>query len=110
MTAVATAVLRSILEDGLLDHCAQMGVYFKEKLQGLVDKYDFVKEVRGLGLIVGLELEVEGGPVVNSCLEKGFLINCTQDKILRFLPPLIVEQDEIDQMVDCLDDIFAGMG
>lgn len=110
VTAVATAVFRSILEDGVLDHCAQMGVYFKEKLEGLVDKYDFVKEVRGLGLIVGLELEVEGGPVVNSCLEKGFLINCTQDKILRFLPPLIVEQDEIDQMVDCLDDIFAGMG
>lgn len=109
VTAVATAVVKSILEDGILEHCVQMGSYFRERLQGLVDKYDFVKEVRGLGLIVGLELGVEGAPVVNSCLEKGFLINCTQDKILRFLPPLIVEKEQIDQMVDCLDGIFGEM-
>ncbi|RLB85602.1 MAG: acetylornithine transaminase [Deltaproteobacteria bacterium] len=109
VAAVASAVVTSLLEDGVIEHCAQMGAYFKERLQGLVDKYAFVKEVRGLGLIIGMELEVEGGSVVNSCLEQGFLINCTQDKVLRFLPPLIVDRDEIDQMVDCLDGIFAGM-
>ena len=109
VTAVASAVVKSILEDGILDRCRQMGSYFRERLQGLVEKYDFVKEVRGLGLIIGLELETQGGPIVNACLEKGFLINCTQDKILRFLPPLIVEQEEIDQMVDCLDGIFSQM-
>jgi len=109
VTAVATAVVQSMLEDGMLEHCAEMGAYFRERLQDLVDKYSFVKEVRGLGLIIGLQLEVEGGPLVNACLEKGFLINCTQDKVLRFLPPLIVEQDEIDQMVDCLDSIFGEM-
>ncbi|RLB40347.1 MAG: acetylornithine transaminase [Deltaproteobacteria bacterium] len=109
VAAVASAVVTSLLEDGVIEHCAQIGAYFKKRLQGLVDKYAFVKEVRGLGLIIGMELEVEGGSVVNSCLEQGFLINCTQDKVLRFLPPLIVDRDEIDQMVDCLDGIFAGM-
>ncbi len=109
VTAVASAVVKSILEDGILERCSQMGLYFKERLQGLVEKYDFVKEVRGLGLILGLELETQGTPVVNTCLEKGFLINCTQDKTLRFLPPLIVEQEEIDQMVDCLDGVFSLM-
>ena len=109
VTAVAGAVVRSILENGLLEHCREMGEYFRGRLQALVDKYDFVTEVRGLGLIIGLELNVEGSPVVSQCLDKGFLINCTQDRVLRFLPPLIVERDEIDQMVECLDGIFEGI-
>ncbi|RLB17601.1 MAG: aspartate aminotransferase family protein, partial [Deltaproteobacteria bacterium] len=103
------AVVRSLLEDGVLGYCQQMGNYFKERLQGLTEKYPFVKEVRGMGLILGLELEREGAEVVNSCLEQGFLINCTQERVLRFLPPLIVEQDEIDQLADCLDGIFQNM-
>jgi len=109
VTAVSIAVVRSLLEDGVLEHCRQMGDYFKKRLHGLREKYPFIKEVRGTGLILGLELEREGAEVVNSCLEQGFLINCTQERVLRFLPPLIVEQDEIDQLVDCLDGIFQRM-
>jgi len=109
VTAVAGAVVRTILENGLLEHCTEMGKYFTQRLQALVDKYDFVAEVRGLGLIIGLELKVEGAPVVKQCMDKGFLINCTQDRVLRFVPPLIVEKDEIDQMVECLDTTFEGI-
>jgi acetylornithine aminotransferase len=56
-----------------------------------------------------MELDLPGGPIVNACMDKGFLINCTQEKVLRFIPPLIVQKEEIDHLVDTLDQIFEGM-
>jgi acetylornithine/N-succinyldiaminopimelate aminotransferase len=109
VTAVAEAVLRSLLEDGWINNSRDMGRYFKERLEGLQDKYSFIKEVRGLGLIIGMELDREGAPVVNACIEKGFLINCTQEKVLRFIPPLIVGREEIDLLVEALDDILGNI-
>lgn len=107
VTAVAEAVLKSLLDDGWIDNCRSMGEYFKERLQGLRERYAFIKEVRGLGLIIGMELEMEGAPIVNACIKKGFLINCTHDKVLRFVPPLIVGKEEIDLLVDALDDVLG---
>ncbi len=107
VTAVAGAVLKSIIEDGRLDHCLEMGGYFKGKLVGFQEKYKFIKDVRGLGLILGVELDRAGAPVVQACMEKGFLINCAQENVLRFLPPLIVGKEEIDQLLETLDDIFG---
>jgi len=109
VTAVAEAVLRSLLDDGWIDNCRNMGEYFMEKLRGLQNRYGFIKEVRGFGLIIGMELEKEGAPVVNACIEKGFLINCTQEKVLRFLPPLIVGKEEIDLLIDALDDVLENI-
>ncbi len=109
VTAVATAVLRTLLEEGIMENCRKMGSYLKERLLGLKEKYGFIKEVRGLGLILGMELELDGARVVKKCMEQGFLINCTQDKVLRFLPPLIVERHHIDQLVEALDHIFEGI-
>lgn len=109
VTAVAKNVLESILNDGLRKNCQKMGEYFKNKLQDLQKGYGFIKDIRGLGLIIGLELDREGGPVVNACTEKGFLINCVQDNILRFIPPLIVQKKEIDLLIEALDDIFGKM-
>jgi acetylornithine aminotransferase len=109
VSAVAKAVLESILNDGLLKNCQEMGEYFKNKLQGLQKGYGFIKDLRGQGLIIGLELDREGGPVVNACAEKGFLINCVQDNILRFIPPLIVQKKEIDFLIEALDGIFKEM-
>jgi predicted acetylornithine/succinylornithine family transaminase len=106
LTAVSRAVVSSLLEDGWIAHAEKMGAYFKEKLEGLGRKYDFVKEVRGLGLIIGMELKRPGAPVVEACLKEGFLINCAQEKVLRFIPPLIVQEGEVDQLVDALDRIF----
>jgi acetylornithine aminotransferase len=68
-----------------------------------------VKEVRGAGLILGMELDRPGGPVVEACMEAGFLINCTHDTVLRFIPPLIVGQREIDLLIDALEKIFMEM-
>jgi len=109
VTAVSRAVVSSLLNDGWIAHAAQVGGYFKERLEDLGRKYDFVKEVRGLGLIVGMELECPGAPVVTACLEKGFLINCAHEKVLRFVPPLIVQESEIDRLTAALDRIFEKM-
>ena len=109
VTAVSKAVVRSLLEDGWIENARNMGQYFKGRLEGLVRRYDFIKEVRGLGLILGMELEIPGAPVVEACLREGFLINCAQENVLRFLPPLIVQEDEIDLLVETLDRIFQGL-
>ncbi len=109
VTAVAEAVLRSLIQDGWINNSRDMGLYFKERLERLQDKYSFIKEVRGLGLMIGMELDREGASIVNACIEKGFLINCTQQKVLRFVPPLVVCREEIDLLVDALDDILGNI-
>jgi acetylornithine/N-succinyldiaminopimelate aminotransferase len=109
MTAVAKAVLKSLLEDGWIDNCRQMGAYFRERLEDLGNKHPTIKGVRGLGLILGIELDQPGMSIVDSCREKGFLINCIQENILRFVPPLIIGKQEIDLMVDALDKTLDEM-
>lgn len=106
VTAVSKAVVTSLLEDGWIDHCRVVGDYFKERLEELAKKYDFIKEVRGQGLILGVEMMIPGAAVVKTMMEKGFLINCTQEKILRFIPPLIVEKEEIDLLVETLENVL----
>jgi acetylornithine/N-succinyldiaminopimelate aminotransferase len=106
VTAVSKAVVTSLLEDGWIDHCRVVGDYFKERLEELAKKYDFIKEVRGQGLILGMEMMRPGAEVVKAMMEKGFLINCTQEKILRFIPPLIVEKEEIDLLVKTLENVL----
>jgi acetylornithine/N-succinyldiaminopimelate aminotransferase len=106
VTSIAGAVVKSILEDGWLDNCRDMGNYLIEKLKKLQKKYAFVRDVRGLGLIVGMELDREGANVVKGCMEKGFLINCAQERVLRFIPPLIVGREEIDLMTAALDEVL----
>jgi len=106
VTAVSKAVVTSLLEDGWIDHCRVVGDYFKERLEELAKKYDFIKEVRGQGLILGVEMTRPGYSVVKAMMEKGFLINCTQEKVLRFIPPLIVEKEEIDLLVETLENVL----
>lgn len=107
--AAAIATLETILEDGfLLDHCIRMGKYFIEKLDAL--KNDFpekIVNIRGKGLITALELTMDGTPIVKACLEKGVLINCTAGNVLRFTPPLIVEERDIDRLVDILEEVLG---
>jgi acetylornithine/N-succinyldiaminopimelate aminotransferase len=106
VTAGALAVLRSLLDDGWIKNASLMGDYFKQKLMGLQQKYTIIKDVRGLGLILALELNTGGAPVVTACMQRGFLINCVQEKVLRFVPPLIIGKEEIDSLIDCLDVVF----
>ncbi len=109
VTAVAEAVLKSLIEDGLLEKCHETGIYFREKLEDLRKEYDFIKEVRGYGLITGMELNRSGAEIVAGCMEEGFLINCAQDSILRFIPPLTVSKEEVDSLVNCLNNIFRKL-
>jgi acetylornithine/N-succinyldiaminopimelate aminotransferase len=106
VAAVAAAVLKSLLEDGWFENCQKMGEYFKGRLIEMQARFPLIKEVRGLGLILGMEIDRPGAPIVRSCIEKGFLINCVQDKVLRFLPPLIVGKAEINALMSTLDQIF----
>ncbi len=107
VTAVSKAVVESLLRDGWIDHCREVGAYFKEKLQELKGRHACVKDVRGLGLILAIELDRAGAPVVEACMKEGLLINCTQDRVLRFIPPLVVERAEIDELTGALDRILG---
>jgi len=109
--AAGVATLETILEDGfILDQCNRMSAYFIGRLELLRTKFPaLVKEVRGRGLLLGMELTTEGDPIVRACLEKGFLINCAAGTVLRFIPPLIVQRKDIDQLVDALHGIFSKL-
>lgn len=106
--AAAVATIETLLEDGfLLDNCRRNGKYFLHKLERLQKDFPAdIIEPRGLGLMIGLELTKTGGPIVESCTKRGFLINCTSGNVLRFTPPLIVTEKEIDHLVDVLENIF----
>ena len=106
ITAVAFEVVKSLLNDGWVENARKMGDYFKEKLLALQEKHSIVKEVRGKGLILGLLMKKDMGEIVNLCMDRGFLVNCIHERILRFVPPLIIQKEEIDLLVDCLDGIF----
>jgi acetylornithine/N-succinyldiaminopimelate aminotransferase len=108
ITAASVQVVKVLLEENIIHHCAKMGAYFKERLSGLKAKHESIVDVRGMGLLLGMKLEMEGDTIVKSCMEKGFLINCIQGNILRFIPPLIIEKEEIDALVACLDEIFLN--
>jgi len=109
VTAVACEVLKRISEPAFLARVRAVGAYFREELETLQRQYPLVREVRGRGLILGMELEVPGKDVVRRCQELGFLINCTVDRVLRFVPPLIVTEGEIAHLVKALDTVFSEM-
>lgn len=105
-TAVGLAAVQTLLKPGFLEHVVQMGAYLQERLNKLQSKYSCIKEVRGKGLIWGLELDRPGAEIVTKCLEEGLLINCTNSTVLRLLPPLIVTAEEIDQAVAIMEKTF----
>jgi len=109
VTAASLEVVRILEREGLVETSRRMGAYFREQLKALSTRHSCIQEVRGLGLLVGLKLDRKGESVVNQCLERGFLINCIQDTILRFVPPLIVTEAEIDRLVNCLDEVLAEL-
>jgi acetylornithine/N-succinyldiaminopimelate aminotransferase len=93
--------------EGLLPNIQQIGGYLHLMLNELARKHSFVKEVRGFGLMIGLEMEIPGKQMVLDAIADGLLINCTHDTVLRFLPPYIVTEREVDTAVKILGKIFA---
>jgi acetylornithine aminotransferase len=107
MTAAALAAVRALLEEGLLENANRMGAYLMAELNRLKARYPFVTEVRGIGLMVGMGLSIPGGEIVKQGHARGVLLNVTQDKVLRFVPPLTVNKAEIDEMIGILDGLLA---
>jgi acetylornithine aminotransferase len=106
VTAVALKVLRLLTEDGILADVEAKGSYLRQRLEALKAKCPVIKDVRGKGLLVGALLDTAGAPFVKACMAKGYLINCVQDNILRFAPPLIISREEIDGLMQCLEEVL----
>jgi len=105
--AAAVAVIEAIEEDNLLKNAADIGRYTKDKLEQLKQKHYIIDSVRGIGLMIGIQLTGPGAEIVDKCLQKGLRINCTCDTVLRFMPPMIATKSQIDQAVDILDTVLT---
>jgi acetylornithine/N-succinyldiaminopimelate aminotransferase len=105
--AAGIAVFETIEEEHLLENSQKMGEYFHEKFVAMKEKYRLIKEIRQLGLMIGVELTVPGDPIVAMALEKGLRINCTQQTVLRMLPAMTITTQEIDQAMEILDQVFT---
>ena len=97
VVAAALAVIKAIDKEKLLARAQEMGVYLFKKLTQLRESHSMIKEVRGLGLMLGVELTKPGASVFERCLAKGLIINCTQEKVLRIMPAMTVTKGEIDK-------------
>jgi acetylornithine aminotransferase len=107
VTSVALEVCKMLVDDNIIQNGQKTGSYFQEKLLWLKDRHACIADVRGIGLLLGMKLNIDGAPVVKECMQQRFLINCIQENILRFVPPLIVTEEEIDRLIDCLDEVLG---
>jgi len=94
--------------DGLLPHISEIGSYFRMRLTELSRRYSFIKEVRGVGLMIGVELEFPGKQMVLDCIDQGLLLNCTHEYTLRMLPPYIITEQEVDRSITVLKRVFKN--
>lgn len=105
--SAALAVMEVIINDNLVDNSRETGNHFVEKLSALSDKYPFITDIRGKGLMLGIQISINKAVEIrNRCFEKGYLIGNIGNNILRILPPLIVTKKEIDQMIEMLDRVL----
>jgi predicted acetylornithine/succinylornithine family transaminase len=107
--AASLASLKTLTKKGFLKKTSSTGDYFLEQLHGLRKKFSIIREVRGIGLMLAIELDRPGAEVVTNCMKEGLLINCIQQNIIRFLPPLIITRKEIDLLIKTLSKIFTKM-
>jgi acetylornithine/N-succinyldiaminopimelate aminotransferase len=105
--AVALEFMRVVEEENLLENVRLRGQRIRSGLERLRSQFDFIREIRGEGLIIGLELSVEGAPYVAEALRRGLVINCTHDFTLRFLPPFIISEAQVQEFLDKLDSILS---
>jgi acetylornithine/N-succinyldiaminopimelate aminotransferase len=107
-SAAGVAVLKAIADEQLLENTITVGKYLFDKLQGLKAKYPkIITEIRGKGLILGAQLTQPGRSIVEDCLKKGVIINCTAGDVLRFVPPLNITTAHVDEVITVLDEVLA---
>ncbi len=105
--AAGLATLETILHDGILENVRGVGAYFVRSLHELKSMYAVIKDVRAKGLIIGVELNIEGADIVKQCMDKGLLINCTGGNVLRFVPPFIITEGDVDTAIDILGGVLS---
>ena len=102
-------VFKAINKYHMLKNTKAMGAYLKEKLEALKQKHSSITEIRGLGLMIGVQLDRPGKTVVEECLKEGLIINCTQESVLRIMPALNVTKKQIDKAVDILNKVLERL-
>lgn len=107
VASVALKVLEAISNPDFLDHVRSVGGYLAGRLGELQSRHALVREVRGRGLILGLDLDRPAQHLVEKCLERGVVVNCTHDTVLRFVPPLVISREEVDRLVTVLDQVLG---
>jgi acetylornithine aminotransferase/acetylornithine/N-succinyldiaminopimelate aminotransferase len=105
--AVALEFLATVEEQGLLENVRARGAQLRDGLLRMAARFDFIREVRGEGLILGMDLSVEGGPYVAEAMRRGLLINCTHESVLRFLPPFILSARQVEDGLKILETVLA---
>ncbi len=105
--AAGIAVIEAIEEDNLLQNAAELGQYTKDKLLQLKQNHSVIDSVRGIGMMIGVQLTGPGAAIVDKCLEQGLRINCTHDTVLRFMPPMIATKEQIDRAIEILDGVLS---
>ena len=108
-TRAAAVFLEELMDRGLMEHVRQAGAHFERRLRTLALQHPIVEEVRGAGLMFGVQLRVDALPVINTARERGLLVNRTDEKVIRMLPPLVIETAQLDRAVDILDGVLASV-
>jgi acetylornithine/succinyldiaminopimelate/putrescine aminotransferase len=107
-SVAALATIETIRDDRLVEHARTLGTHLGTRLEAMAERFSFVKEVRRLGLMSALELDRAGAEIVRDCMERGLLINCTHQTVLRIVPATNVQQTVLDEGLAILEDVLAG--
>ena len=106
----AICFLDELVEGALLAHVGRVGRHFEQRLRAMASRHPLIKDVRGVGLMWGLELGEDSGPVVKEALARGVIVNRTAEKVVRLLPPLVITEAEVDEALGRLDAAFGAVG
>jgi acetylornithine/succinyldiaminopimelate/putrescine aminotransferase len=105
-TAAALTVLTELIDKGLIEHAREVGGYMNEKLNSLAETLPLIREVRGINLMIGIELKKEAAVYIEKCHQEGLLIGKAGDNVLRLVPPLIIEKEHVDIMIGILEKVL----
>ena len=107
--AAALAVLETIEKENLLQQVQDKGALLYSLLAALQKKYSIIKEIRGIGLMLGIELTMPGAEIVRQCLDKGLIVNCTHDTVIRFLPAMTISREQLMQAVEIFETVIKNI-
>ena len=104
--AAGVAVFDTMESENMLDNVNKMGAYIREQLDKLAKEFDIIKEVRSLGLMIGVELTIPASDIVKQCMEAGLFVNCTHDTVIRIMPQLNVKEEHLDEGIRILKQVL----